>query len=60
MMADDRALRVAVAAGEQVAQNRELAAAQRAAWARFIRVVWGGFPRPTEPTTIVGSRRDRP
>jgi hypothetical protein len=59
-MTGDRAMRVAVAASEQVAQNPELAAAQRAAWARFIRVVWGGFPRPTEPTTIVGSRRDRP
>jgi hypothetical protein len=59
-MTGDRAMRVAVAASEQVAQNAELAAAQRAAWGRFIRVVWGGFPRPTEPTTIVGSRRDRP
>lgn len=50
MMADDRALRVAIAAGEQVAANPELAAAQRAAWARFIRMVWGGPPSMAAPS----------
>jgi hypothetical protein len=49
-MKDDRAMRIAVAAGEQVAKNPALAAAQRAAWARFIRIVWAGGPavRPSE------------
>jgi hypothetical protein len=42
---DDRALRLAVAAGEQVAKNPELAAAQRKAWTRFIKVVLAGGPR---------------
>ncbi len=44
-MTNDRAMRLAVAAGEQVAaKNLELAAAQRKAWARFIRIVWAGGP----------------
>jgi hypothetical protein len=56
MIADDRAMRIAVAAGEQVAKNPELAAAQRKAWARFIRIVWSGGPavQPPEPTSRYG------
>jgi hypothetical protein len=45
-MTGDRAMRVAVAAGKQVAENNPaLAAAQRKAWARFIRIVWAGGAR---------------
>jgi hypothetical protein len=41
-MTGDRAMRVAIAAGEQVAANPALAVAQQKAWARFIRIVWAG------------------
>jgi hypothetical protein len=42
-MTDDRAMRVAVTAGEQAAEkNPELAAQLRANYTRFIRRVWGG------------------
>jgi hypothetical protein len=46
--ADARALRIAIAARDQVIQNPELRAAQERAWAQFVRKVWGGFPQPTE------------
>lgn len=52
-MTRDQAMRCAIAAGEQVAENNpELASAQRRAWARFIRIVWAGGPavRPDEAT----------
>ena len=42
MMTGNRAMRVAVAAGQQVTANAALESAQRRAWAHFIRVVWGG------------------
>jgi hypothetical protein len=47
-MTGDSAMQIALGAGEQIAQSSELAATQRAAWARFILIVWDGFPRPTE------------
>ena len=52
-MTGDRAMRIAVAAGEQIVENNPaLAAAQRKAWTRFIRIVWAGGPatRQTEAT----------
>jgi hypothetical protein len=42
MVTGTRALRIAVAANEQVAQNPQLRAAQARAWRKFIRHVWGG------------------
>jgi hypothetical protein len=61
-MTDDRAMRIAVAAGEQVVENNpSLAAVQRAAWTRFIRYVWGGpAARSTDATKqFVGECADR-
>jgi hypothetical protein len=48
MMADDRAIRVAIAARDQVVENPDLRAAQEKAWRAFVRKVWGGFPQPTD------------
>jgi hypothetical protein len=48
MMADDRAIRVAIADRDQVVENPDLRAAQEKAWRAFVRKVWGGFPQPTD------------
>jgi hypothetical protein len=60
-MTRDQAMRLAVAAGEQMAENNPgLAAVQRAAWTRFIRHVWGGpAVRPSESTNRSGETLPR-
>jgi hypothetical protein len=47
----DRAMRLAVEAGEQTAKNPALARQQALAWRKFIRHVWGGpAARPSDAT----------
>jgi hypothetical protein len=59
MIAGARAMRIAVAAGEQAAEkNPELAAQIRANYTRFVRHVWGGpAARPTDATSPYGQLR---
>lgn len=56
-MTSDRALRVAIAARDQVVENPDLRAAQEKAWRAFVRHVWGGFPRLTESARTSESDR---
>ena len=58
-MTRESAMRVAVAAGEQVVANAALEAARFRAWTHFIRVVWGGPPSSSaSPRCCADEHRD--
>jgi hypothetical protein len=62
MMTDERALRIAIVARDQVVANPELARRQALAWQKFVRHVWGGPPvhrsETTKPSEQFASKYD--